>query len=97
MIDIVWKLSLSTLERESEVGPLIAQIVRTEGFEPVRYDLNQRGKWKPFDFDRAVVDALTQRTQLVRIDGSGQASDDERASGPSGVEGRTREIGRAHV
>ncbi len=36
MIDIVWKLSVSTLERESEVRPLLELVAQSEGFEPVR-------------------------------------------------------------
>jgi len=89
MIDIVWKLSVSTLERESEVRPLLELVAESDGFEPVRYDLNQRGKWRDFELDRAVVDTLTQRTQLVRIDGRGP---DEVADEDS-IEDAARDVG----
>jgi hypothetical protein len=69
MIDIVWRLSTSTLDNESEVRPLLERLAGGPLFGPLRYDLNQRAKWRKWDLDRAVVDTLTQRTQLVRIDG----------------------------
>lgn len=89
MIDIVWKLSVSTLERESEVRPLLELVAESAGFEPVRYDLNQRGKWRDFELDRAVVDTLTQRTQLVRIDGRGPGE----VEGEDPIDDRARDLG----
>lgn len=67
MLELIWRFRNATLQDESVLRPLIEAIADTPGFVPTRYDLNQREDWRDFDLDRAVVDALTQRTQLVRL------------------------------
>ncbi len=68
-MEIIWRLQGHTLDTEARVRPLIEQIEKIPGFQPAHYDLNQKEQWRGFDLDRTVVDALTQRTQLVRIRG----------------------------
>lgn len=69
MLEIIWRFRTSTLDDESTIIPLLQAVADTPGFEPQRYDLNQKEQWRSFDLEHAVVDALTQRTQLVRIEG----------------------------
>jgi hypothetical protein len=70
MLELIWRLRLPTLDDESVVLPLVLAIADTPGFTPDRYDLNQKEQWRAFEAERVVVDALTQRTQLVRIQGT---------------------------
>lgn len=76
MLELIWRFRIPTLDDESVVLPLISAIAQTPRFEAHSYDLNQKEQWRGFEVERAVVDALTQRTQLVRIRGeaSGQTS-----------------------
>jgi hypothetical protein len=69
MLELIWRLRLPTLDDESVVLPLISAIAQTPGFSAGSYDLNQKEQWRSFELERAVVDALTQRTQLMRIRG----------------------------
>lgn len=69
MYEIILRLNPAPLIDEAVVRPLVEEIGQVPGFVPRAYDLNQRDQWKPFDLDRAVVDALTQRTQLLRLRG----------------------------
>jgi hypothetical protein len=69
MLEMIWRLRLPTLDDESVMLPLILAMADTPGFSPDRYDLNKKEQWRNFDAERLVVDALTQRTQLVRIQG----------------------------
>jgi hypothetical protein len=68
-MEIIWRLQGRVLDTEARVRPLIEQLQKIPGFQPAQYDLNQKEQWRGFDLDRTVVDALTQRTQLVRIRG----------------------------
>ncbi|MFW5966006.1 MAG: hypothetical protein ACOCV2_00755 [Persicimonas sp.] len=67
MLELIWRFELASLDDESVVRPLMAALEEVPDFSPDEYDLNQKEQWRTFDLDRAVVDALTQRTQLVRI------------------------------
>ena len=69
MYEIIWRLSADTLDTDDRVRPIFERIAASDVFEPAAYDLNQKQQWRAFDLERAVVDALTQRTQLVRIRG----------------------------
>lgn len=69
MLELIWRFRLPTLDDESVVLPLVSEIVQTPGFSAQSYDLNQKEQWRGFELERAVVDALTQRTQLMRIRG----------------------------
>ena len=69
MYEIIWRLTADTLDTDDRVRPIFERIAASEVFEPAKYDLNQKQQWRDFDFERAIVDALTQRTQLVRIRG----------------------------
>lgn len=65
------ELNVDAITEESLARALLRLVTDLPGFEPLRYDLNQRGNFRGWDFDRAVVDLLTQRTQLFAIEGSG--------------------------
>ena len=69
MLELIWRFRTPTLDDDSVMLPLMSAIAETPGFSAKRYDLNQKEQWRDFDLERAVVDALTQRTQLVRIHG----------------------------
>ncbi len=89
MYEIIWRSSIDTLGRDTAVRPLFERIAALEEFEPADYDLNQKEQWRPFDLDRTVVDALTQRTQLVRIRGRNGRSVAMVAMGKHGEEPTT--------
>lgn len=67
MLELIWRFDVAPLDDESILRPLMGALEDLPGFTPAHYDLNQKEQWRPFDLDRAVVDALTQRTQLVRL------------------------------
>jgi len=69
MYESIWRLGGGALDREDLVEPIVELIPQIPGFTPDDYDLNQKGQWREFDRRRTVVDALTQRTQLVRVRG----------------------------
>lgn len=69
-MDLILKLNSSSLDSEQQIRPVLAFLVSLEGFEPSGYDLNGMENWRGWDLDRAVVDALTQRTQLFRVRGA---------------------------
>jgi hypothetical protein len=70
-VEMMWELIIrlrgGPLDSEERVRPLLEELAALPGFEPERYDLNQHGNWRTFDLERSTVDALTQRTQLVRL------------------------------
>ena len=70
MVEIIWRFRPRRLDDESDMTPILEAVAQTPGFEPVQYDLNQMEQWREFDLEHAVVDALTQRTQLVRVQGA---------------------------
>jgi hypothetical protein len=74
MLELIWRLRLPTLDDESVMLPLILAMSQTPGFSPDCYDLNQKEQWRSFEPERLVVDALTQRTQLVRIQGNAEGT-----------------------
>jgi hypothetical protein len=67
MYEIIWRFSAETLDRDAVVRPVFEQIRTSALIEPAHYDLNQKEQWRVFDLERVIVDALTQRTQLVRV------------------------------
>lgn len=69
MNELIWRLDEGPLDERDRVAPIVEHVAAIPGFEPVDYDLNQKKQWREFDRRRTVVDALTQRTQLVRIRG----------------------------
>ncbi len=69
MIEIVWRLDHEVLDSEQVMGPLLDAICGVPGFEAASYDVNGRDQWRGFERVHAVVDALTQRTQWLRIAG----------------------------
>jgi hypothetical protein len=69
MLEIIWRLRAGTLDDEARLSALIAAAAELPGLSPRQYDLNQKGQWRAFDLEHIVVDALTQRTQLVNIRG----------------------------
>ncbi len=67
MYEIIWRFSANTLDRDAVVRPIFEQLRASDLIEPAHYDLNQKEQWRVFDLERVIVDALTQRTQLVRV------------------------------
>jgi len=53
------------------VSPLFELVDAFEGLGLTRYDLNQMEHWRSWDAQRATIDALTQRTQVLRAEGLG--------------------------
>ncbi|MGM0555137.1 MAG: hypothetical protein ACQEVA_02060 [Myxococcota bacterium] len=74
MSEIIWRFDIPRLDDESVVHPIFAALAALDGFEPVDYDLNRMEQWRDFSVERVVVDALTQRTQLVRVRAKDEAS-----------------------
>lgn len=68
-MDMIWELSSVPVTTERVARALVVGIEGIPGFEVDRYDLNQRGAYRAYDREHLVVDLLTQRTQVVRIDG----------------------------
>jgi hypothetical protein len=74
MLELIWRFRGATLADDAVMHELMLALSQIPGFAPADYDLNQKEQWRPFSLERAVVDALTQRTQLVRLRGEeGQA------------------------
>lgn len=67
MLELIWRFDLASLDDESVVRPLMVALKEVPDFSPDEYDLNHKEQWRPFELDHVVVDALTQRTQLVRL------------------------------
>src|SRR5690606_30498318 len=45
-------------------------LAQLPGLDATHYDLNRKGQWRPYELTHIVVDALTQRTQLLVIRGA---------------------------
>lgn len=69
-----WRLSFAdqTLSDEATLRPVLAWLERLPGMEPSAYDLNFMENWRPWDLEKATVDALTQRTQVFRVKGGAE-------------------------
>ncbi len=80
VLQAVWRLSPGPLEEGAVARRLFECARAVMGVEFHRYDLNQRGQWKPYHEEALVVDAVTQRTQTVQIEG--RYRDDSREIAP---------------
>src|SRR5690554_985573 len=69
-MDMIWELSSPPLATDVVARALVEAIEATADFTPLRYDLNQRGVYRDYDHEHVIVDLLTQRTQILRIDGA---------------------------
>ena len=70
MLEMLWKFPAGLpLDTAAALRPILAAIERLPGFVPLRYDLNQHENWRAYNAELTLVDALTQRTQLVRVEG----------------------------
>lgn len=65
--EAVWTLDDGPLDSEATAGRLFVAVGQLKHIDPVRYELNRRGRWRDYDGRRLMVDLLTQRTQLVTI------------------------------
>lgn len=65
----VIELDTDAITDESLARALLRLIEDLPGFVPERYDLNQRDSFRAWDLERAIVDLLTQRTQLFAVTG----------------------------
>lgn len=70
-MQIVIELGASSITDESVARPLLELLDAIEQFQPTRYTLNERDAWRAWDLEGAVVDLLTQRTLLFRVEGDG--------------------------
>jgi hypothetical protein len=70
-VEMIWELdgAQGALNEARRVAPVLEQVLYVPGLRPVRYDLNQSLSWRGYDVELALIDVLTQRTQLVRIEG----------------------------
>jgi hypothetical protein len=68
---LVIELSISSIVDEAVARPLLELLEQLPGFGPARYDLNERQSWRSWELESAVVDLLTQRTQMFRVEGDG--------------------------
>lgn len=71
MLEIIAIFSPGAIDDEETVRGVLERVAALPGMELARYDLNQMEHWRNFDLDRAVIDALTQRTQMFRAEGLG--------------------------
>lgn len=71
MLELIAVFSSGAIEDEQTVRGVLERVVAMPGTELTRYDLNQMEHWRNFDLDRAVIDTLTQRTQMFRAEGLG--------------------------
>ncbi len=71
MLEIVAIFSAGSVDDNETMGPLFEIIDSLAGLELTRYDLNQMEHWRAWDAERATIDALTQRTQVLRAEGLG--------------------------
>ncbi len=62
-----WRLAGGPLMEKSVLMELFGAIGMVKEIDPHAYDMNRRGKWRSYSGPRMVVDALTQRTQLMEI------------------------------
>ncbi|TDP77178.1 hypothetical protein [Bradymonas sediminis] len=76
MLEIIWRLRAKVLNDEAELRALIAAVVALPGMNATHYDLNRKGQWRRYELTHTVVDALTQRTQLLVM--HDQGVEDER-------------------
>lgn len=67
---VVFELGVAVIVDEAFARPLLERIEALPGFAPHQYDLNQRGQARAWQLERAVIDLLTQRTQLFTIEGA---------------------------
>ncbi len=65
------ELDIDAITEGTVARALLTLVAHLPDFEPLRYDLNQRGSFRGWDFERAIVDLLTQRTQFFVIEGEG--------------------------
>ena len=65
--EAVWTLQPGPLHDQQTAADLFVAIGQVRHVEPVRYDLNRRGRWRDYDGRRLIVDVVTQRTQLVTV------------------------------
>ena len=61
----------TALTRREAFEALLDLVERAPGFEPATYDVNMYGTPRAWSRDRVRVDAQTQRTQVLRVDGVG--------------------------
>lgn len=74
MADVIYRLDLQTLESHEVMARLVDSMGQLPGFVPREYDMNRRGQWREWDREHAIVDALTQRTQIFEIRGDDEVS-----------------------
>ncbi len=69
MLELLCPLSPPLINTSQMVTPLLELLCALPGFSPTRYDLNRHDSWRAFDLEKTHVDALSQRVQLVRVQG----------------------------
>lgn len=70
MLELMCPLSPAIIDSSYMVKPLLELLDTLPGFSPSRYDINQHESWRSFDLEKTHVDALSQRVQLLRVQGA---------------------------
>ncbi|MEM1349279.1 MAG: hypothetical protein AAGI01_12030, partial [Myxococcota bacterium] len=70
MIEVMWKLGTKRIVEVARMRAVLRGLEQVPGFEPTRYDLNQHGNWRAWDVEKAAVDALNEKVQVVRAQGA---------------------------
>lgn len=65
---VVIELDIEVIDDSRIAGKIVDFIEALPRFTPEQYDLNQRGTPRKWDRELAIVDMLTQRTQLFSVD-----------------------------
>lgn len=71
MLEIVAVFSEGAVNDSETMGGLFAVLDELEGLGLSRYDLNHMEHWRTWEPERAMIDGLTQRTQVIRAEGQG--------------------------
>lgn len=70
MLELMCPLSPALIDSSYMVKPLLELLDALPGFSPSRYDINQHESWRSFNLEKTHVDALSQRVQLLRVQGA---------------------------
>lgn len=85
MWQLVYQIDTELLDEESRARPIVEAVAHLPGFLPARYDMNRRRQWRDWDLEHAVVDLLTQRTQIVDFEDEGEEIDSPESEQTGGL------------
>ncbi len=70
MFDILCQLDLDRTQSIHHLRAIIHLMLDLPSFNPTRYDLSHHESWRTFDPEKVCIDALSQRIDLIRIQGT---------------------------